>query len=62
MFDVYSYERFNDLIGDTLVATVMNEQEAEQLLKQHNCYDYAESESVILRKYNGKIFREVKEA
>lgn len=33
MFDVYSYERFNDLVGDTLVATVMNEQEAEQLFK-----------------------------
>lgn len=34
MFDVYSYEIFNDLAGDTLVVTVMNEQEAEQLLKE----------------------------
>lgn len=61
MFDVYTYELSNSLVGDKLVKTVGTESEAMLLLKQHNCYDYAESETVTLTKCFGKIFREEKE-
>lgn len=61
MFNVYTYELFNSLVGDKLVKTVKTEKEAMELLKEHNCYDYAVSENVTLCKCCGKIFREEKE-
>lgn len=58
MFEIYTYEIFKNLVGDKLVATVQSEHEAMELLKTHNCWDYAVSDSVTLRKFNGRIFRE----
>lgn len=61
MFDIYTHELNNGLVGDKLVKTVKTESEAIELLKLHNCYDLAVSENVTLYKCYGKIYREEEE-